>query len=994
MINKLYLFIRNVIIITLSFIALFVFILSNKDIIPYVAGKYAKNFDVGYSSIEGTIISGIKIYDITYKNILKAQEITIIYNLLALLRPTPKIETIDIKSLHVNINNLPKTQEDDNSTMSIPSFKIVNLALQNADIIYEDKHVYFSSNTKDFVFNDSLHVKNIYVSEGLYKDKTQSINFGFDGEKLSYKDSVEISHLNLDLSYKNDTNQTFKTTVKSSNIQYKETIDAKDLKVDLSTLYGDIKLDGEIIKNNLIVQSDIILDEKIKDEYLSFITAIPRSLHVKIDATEKRVIASTKIDQLSLKDDENLTLKNTNIEFTYDLSNDKFEITTQYDVSYLEFDLGINQLINFNLDMNYNSTLSATIVKTPIALPLHSFDASLSGDRKTIQADINTTNIKLAIHSKDFENFVINTQVDEVPLDFLNFIPEIFQKDIVSFQSKAKMHMTPLSFDGDISAQSLYANIDGNFEINEKNSLFKGAINPINDNKVFEKFSLQNLAPFHFVLYNGVDTHVLNVDAKLVNVSIFNDKSYLEGWGNLSSNTFNISGNIDEKDAKANLNIDASVPFLHALVDELGLKLFENVLFYDAELNVKSSIKIDKTIGISSRIEIPWYAFQPDSQTTYAGVDSFIEFQSLDTKLNIDSYNIEVMDHKIYSNKDSKVEIHKTGNIDIKEFWIYDNLLLKGQLDPLQSKGFVEITSDKFSYDGKEGNITAKTNIKASIDSNGSENIEGSITLLDGIITYMPQDDYSISDEDIIIIQDIVEKKNINRFINLHVTSLRPIKYKVKNIDLSFTPDITLFQEKQNNLEVLGIVTLNEGKVVGAGKSFELLPSEIYFYGENFNPYLNLNVSYTTLDYIKIQIYITNNVDSPVIIFSSNPTMSQDDIMSYILFGGPSSSVFNSSGESTNNKIYISSLLLGSGIKELFNETSFIKIDTLNILNNKEGTLGYEIGSRLSKELRVVYKNDTISSVIVQYSVNKSTRIDVDVQETGQGVSFIYTKDF
>ncbi len=44
--------------------------------------------------------------------------------------------------------------------------------------------------------------------------------------------------------------------------------------------------------------------------------------------------------------------------------------------------------------------------------------------------------------------------------------------------------------------------------------------------------------------------------------------------------------------------------------------------------------------------------------------------------------------------------------------------------------------------------------------------------------------------------------------------------------------------------------------------------------------------------------------------------------------------------------------------------------------------------------MRVIYRDDTIASLILQYSLTKSTRLDVDVRETGQGVSFIYIKDF
>ncbi len=117
--------------------------------------------------------------------------------------------------------------------------------------------------------------------------------------------------------------------------------------------------------------------------------------------------------------------------------------------------------------------------------------------------------------------------------------------------------------------------------------------------------------------------------------------------------------------------------------------------------------------------------------------------------------------------------------------------------------------------------------------------------------------------------------------------------------------------------------------------------------------------------------------------------------MSYILFGKPAPEAFEGQKDRDGDKYSSAgSLLLATGIKEIFNDTTGVKIDTLNILTNEEGTLGYEIGTRFSKDFRLVYKNDTISSIILKYSVTGSVRIDIDVDELGQGVMLLYVKDF
>jgi translocation and assembly module TamB len=325
----------------------------------------------------------------------------------------------------------------------------------------------------------------------------------------------------------------------------------------------------------------------------------------------------------------------------------------------------------------------------------------------------------------------------------------------------------------------------------------------------------------------------------------------------------------------------------------------------------------------------------------------------------------------------------------LEELWLYDTILIKGFVNKETLEGNVTLTSEKFEYIGADANVRAKVNLSANF-SPKLQKVEGEITLLDGVISYKPVTDYVIEDSDIIIIQDIKQRKDSHLLINIQIDSIKPIAYKIKDVNLMVTPDITLFQEADSAFQVLGVLTINEGDATFSGKKFEFDKSEIYFNGHKpINPQLNLNIHHHTIDYIDIEIYVTNTLEDPVIIFSSKPALSQNDIMSYILFGESASSMFDPASDASK-----SSLLLASGLKQLVNETSPIQVDTLNVLTNKEGTLGYEIGSRFNDRIRIVYKNDTASSLILQYSLSKSVRIEVDVRETGQGVSIIYVKDF
>ena len=173
-------------------------------------------------------------------------------------------------------------------------------------------------------------------------------------------------------------------------------------------------------------------------------------------------------------------------------------------------------------------------------------------------------------------------------------------------------------------------------------------------------------------------------------------------------------------------------------------------------------------------------------------------------------------------------------------------------------------------------------------------------------------------------------------------------------------------------------------------KHFKIEPSEIYFSGAHpINPWLNIPVLYE-VDFNKFHIYVSHTLANPVFLFSSEPPMSQNDIMSYILFGEPADEAFK---QSTTSESTIGTMLLGAGLKTAIGSATGIRFDTLNILNIPEGGFGIEVGKRLSRRIRIIYRNDTVSSFIIQYKVSRSIRIDVDVRDTGQGISILYVKD-
>jgi len=477
----------------------------------------------------------------------------------------------------------------------------------------------------------------------------------------------------------------------------------------------------------------------------------------------------------------------------------------------------------------------------------------------------------------------------------------------------------------------------------------------------------------------------------MAGLTLFKKGKEINGWGNIGSSYFETEKNLLY--GQEEVTFLAKIPSIKKLLEEFTAKNSSDTLLIDGEADIKATLSFSQKISLTSSLHMPWLMVKVDEKTSYSAQNIYIKSTLYENKIQIDEYTMRALEHDIYSKRASQISFKQNATIELKEFWIYDTLLLNGSYNLAKEQGKLRLRSNRFNYKGEEGNVTVKADIKASFESNSTQKIEGEVTLIDGVISYEPSSDYTLSD-DIIIIQDIRPPTKVKRSINIQINSLKPIAYKTENIDILVTPDLLVSQKPDSPLSISGMLRIEEGTVTGEGKEFEFEKSEIYFKGSHpINPSLNLNLHYYTLDNTDIKIFITNTLALPVIILSSTPQMSQNDIMSYILFGEAASADFDSSGEGSN-KLAVNSLLLATGLKQIFNDTAGIKLDTLNIITNKEGTLGYEIGTRFNKQIRIVYRNDTISSVILQYSLSKSIRLDVDVRETGQGVTILYVKDF
>lgn len=780
----------------------------------------------------------------------------------------------------------------------------------------------------------SLSAEGVFIDLDKLLDSEASSNIAFNISDIELSDAIlvykgERAHFDFD----------------GSNLSYREVVDIEKIYLKLNSKYGDLELRGEVAADELRAKSSLLISDEIRAKYIDFLTYMPKSLAVDVDINSKKINLKTNLKNVGIKSIPNLAAEDVKLDFSYSIDKENFTLKTNYKAKYEEYEAAVAQSTLVDKNKKVTSDIKAEIINEKNRLPFDEFAIKVDYENNTTKALFSAKDISLTLLTQDFKSFLLG---------------------------------------GD----TIYAKFDAEILKDADETFLQAKIYPKDEFLKYKNYNLKRFSKLNLYAYEKNKNVLLHINSDILSLVLSGDEAKVKGSADLGSAHFEFDSDIEKKTAI----VATKIASVNAFMKEVDIKPLN--AFFDAKIAAKTDITFKDALEAYSKVEMPTYTLRLDSKRAFSDIDNSFEFFYKENEFTLKKYNIGVQNRRIYSKKASKIVFNSDSNIEFREFWIYDNVLLKGLVKTADMSADFSIKSDNFHYESKDANVTFKVDLKVSIEADGKQHVDGELKILDGVITYEPKKDYTITDEDIIIIQDIKEQEQQNnREINIHLTSIKPIKYKAKDISATFVPDLILYQEMGSYLQIFGVLNIKNGEVNIRDKNFELKESEVYLYGtKEINPYLNLNLHFKTIDNIEIEIYITNRLNSPVIILSSKPAMSQNDILSYILFDGSASSVFNATSDSS--KTALNTLLLGTGLKKVLNETTGVNIDTLNILTNKEGTLGYEIGTRFNKKIRIVYKNDEISSLILQYSLNKSLRIDVDVKETGQGISIIYMKDF
>ena len=764
-------------------------------------------------------------------------------------------------------------------------------------------------------------------------------------------------------------------------------VEIEKFMTDIRTPYGSGRFRGKLQNRTVTARGYAKPGKAYKETARKYLANLPERLPLQLKVDMHHLEASTEIaNSVSVKD-ANLSIQHFNLRFDYLFGGNYFTAKAAYRLEHPSLSADINQSILFTPSLAYAAKTIGEINSSTFPLPSNRFELDAAGDTGVFTSDLYMGPFTLSAYSTDYKKFALHAAAKPHRPTYIEHLPPILLHQTIGMEANATAMILPdPTVNGIMVLDGNYSRTKSFFEIKPDMLLVRSSVTPKESGGgIWEYLPRPMVGKIESFLYLSKKEKMFNLSTPKSYLTLFEKDKKIEGWANIGSLTLDVKGQI-EPDGTTNLDFVTHVESLHTLMEEFDLA---SDIMIDAEIKSRFSVTLADRLLLTYRIEIPWYLIEPDSQTVIYGIDSNLEGNIKGEEIRIDRYSVAIKEHRFEEERDSIFHFDDNQTVVIDKIVFLDSGMIKGYFSLQTSEGVFSMTGKELHYSGPEGNVTTDINMTAAVSPSAID-VEGEVQIVDATIVYKPPREYTVNDEDIVIIQDIKKPSHTRKRLNIRIFSKKPLLYKIPMVESRFIPDITIWKEPEKPAVLLGIVKVVDGSVEIMEKHFKIEPSEIYFSGAHpINPWLNIHVLYE-VDFNKFHIYVSHTLANPVFLFSSEPPMSQNDIMSYILFGEPADEAFK---QSTTSESTIGTMLLGAGLKTAIGSATGIRFDTLNILNIPEGGFGIEVGKRLSRRIRIIYRNDTVSSFIIQYKVSRSIRIDVDVRDTGQGISILYVKD-
>jgi len=436
------------------------------------------------------------------------------------------------------------------------------------------------------------------------------------------------------------------------------------------------------------------------------------------------------------------------------------------------------------------------------------------------------------------------------------------------------------------------------------------------------KLNLDSLSPLHADISLAEKAVHIDVKSKGLtsNVTFNPENKNLEGNMVLGGAKFEFKGNVEKK-----LFLENSVSSFKGMLKKISTVYAFDVPPLDGD--VKMSLVLTDMKDVALNLNSNTLIYKTDSKTEHILNDTMISLGFANSVLSLDKYHSTFQKQKIFATKPSVITF-KEGNVEISPLWINDELKVTGAYNIENKKGEIFAYADPLHISHEVTSLASRVDVKSSLNGN-AVSINGSITLLGGVIHYDMDTKTFDADSDIVMVEELKKKEQSplmdNMEVNVKINTQNALFYQTKEANIGVSTDLLIKKERKEPLNIYGTVEILKGSIYTfKGKKFVFNKSTVVFKGDPKKPVLDMAVTYKT-HRSEILIQITGSPASPHLVFSSIPYMNRQEILSMILFdtqeGVDESSeedMVKMMGDSMVNSVFYLRIILLPELIELF----------------------------------------------------------------------------
>jgi len=302
--------------------------------------------------------------------------------------------------------------------------------------------------------------------------------------------------------------------------------------------------------------------------------------------------------------------------------------------------------------------------------------------------------------------------------------------------------------------------------------------------------------------------------------------------------------------------------------------------------------------------------------------------------------------------------------------------------------------------------LTGDLNVKGKgeqVDISGKITVEKArITLPDNEPKELPEIQYVDIESDEFVVDSGNKESYFDKNIalNMQIVMKRNNWVKGQGANVELRGDLDIKKNYHAPIRIIGNIGVIRGTYENFGKVFRIEEGGNVSFsgGEEIDPFLDITALYRVSD-VNVYINIGGRASAPKIELTSNPAMSETDIVSYLVFGASSTDI--SSGERSAIGGVASGLAGGIAAAQLERLLgSAVSLDVVSI----SGT-NVEVGKYLTEDLYIAFERGTTDSIIdsnnitynkvlVEYHLFNNVTLDADMGGENPGADLFYNFNF